>query len=121
VAFRRRSPDDVHQQALNSLIATSELRMIGPIRQECLSGISDANQYARLRDRLRAINDIPLETDDYELAASFFNTCRSKGIQGSHIDFLICAVADRLHLSIYTTDKDFDRYAAHIPIRRFNP
>ena len=28
-------------------------------------------------------------------AAKFFNVCRSKGIQGSNTDFLICAVAVR--------------------------
>ena len=40
----------------------------------------------------------------------------SKGIQGSHIDFLICSVAQNYNLSIYTADKDFISYASVLPI-----
>jgi predicted nucleic acid-binding protein len=121
LVIRRRAPDLVLRKAVEELIAQNAVEIIGPIRQECLSGAKDLNQYASFRTFLRGFPDLPLITDDYELAASFFNTCRSKGIQGSHIDFLICAVADRAKLQIFTTDLDFDRYAKLIPIRRFNP
>lgn len=53
---------------------------------------------------------------DYEEGALFHNRCRSKGIQGSNTDFLICAVASRLSMSILTTDRDFDAYANFLPI-----
>jgi len=33
------------------------------------------------------------------------------------IDLLICAIAYRHKLAIFTTDRDFDRYAKHLPIR----
>jgi predicted nucleic acid-binding protein len=118
LTLRRRAPDEVHQKSLAALIAAHRVRIIGPIRQECLSGIADPNHYASVRDHLRQFLDLALERDDHELAASFFNTCRSIGIRGSHTDFVICAVADRLGLSVYTTDADFDRYALHIPIKR---
>jgi hypothetical protein len=121
VAIRRRSPEIVHRRAVERLIADSGVRIIGPIRQECLSGVADPAQYAHLRDFFRTFPDIPLVRDDHELAASFYNTCRSHGVQGSHTDFLICAVAERLELKIYTTDADFNAYAAHIPIRRYRP
>jgi len=39
-----------------------------------------------------------------------------QGIQGSHIDFLICVVAARLKFKIFTTDKDFKFYSKHLPI-----
>ncbi|WP_407635910.1 PIN domain-containing protein [Sediminispirochaeta smaragdinae] len=51
---------------------------------------------------------------DYEKAAEFSNICRKNGIQGSHIDFLICAVACRNNMSIFTTDKDLQRYHEYI-------
>ncbi len=51
---------------------------------------------------------------DYELAAEFFNTCRSNGVQGSNTDFLICAAAANRNYSIFTTDKDFENFQAHI-------
>jgi predicted nucleic acid-binding protein len=45
--------------------------------------------------------------------------CRKKGIQGSHIDFLICAVAELHEMSIFTLDKDFIRYATVLPIKLY--
>ena len=44
------------------------------------------------------------------------NQCRRKGVQGSTIDFLICAVAALEELQILTTDSDFLRYTKHLPI-----
>ncbi len=69
--------------------------MLGAIRQEILSGIRAAEQFKKLRDSLRAFPDEPLQQDDYEEAASCFNRCRGKGVQGSNTDFLLCAVALR--------------------------
>ncbi len=53
---------------------------------------------------------------DYKSAAEYSNICRGKGIQGSHTDFLICAVSTRLKMQIYTSDQDFVRYSKHIPL-----
>ncbi len=63
-----------------------------------------------------AFPDIPLHTRDYE-DAHFFNQCRSRGVAGSPIDLLLCAVAHRRNLSIFTPDADFERYARHVPVR----
>jgi len=93
--------------------------MIGLIRQELLSGVKDAGQFDVLREHLRAFPDVPLDTADHEEAASYFNHCRSKGVQGSSIDFLICAVAARRGFAILTTDADFARYAQHLPIQLY--
>lgn len=41
---------------------------------------------------------------------------RAKGIQGTAIDLLICAVAIRHGMRIFTTDTDFDEFAKHLPI-----
>jgi predicted nucleic acid-binding protein len=37
-------------------------------------------------------------------------------VQGSNTDFLICAAAERRNLPILTTDADFRRFAAILPI-----
>jgi len=102
---------------LKELINENRAIIIGPIRQEILSGISNSVQYKKLKDKLKAFEDFSLSKGDYELAAEYFNLCRKKGIQGSHIDFLICAVASRNDMSIYTTDKDFDNYSKALKIR----
>lgn len=102
---------------LQELIEDGRIVLIGVVRQEVLSGIRHRKQYDTLRDKLRAFPNLPLSTQDYELAADFFNTCRQNGIQGSITDFLICAVASRREYAVLTTDKDFEHFSEHIPIR----
>lgn len=98
------------------LIKGHLVEILGPIRQEVLSGVRDEAQFERLRTHLAAFPDIPIEEEDYVTAARFFNLCRAKGIQGSNTDFLICAAAVRHKLEIFTTDGDFAHYARYIPI-----
>jgi len=101
---------------LRHLIREHRVDIIGPIRQEVLSGLRENAQFTKLERHLAAFPDLALIEDDYILAARFFNTCRRKGIQGSNTDFLICAVAVRRQISIYSTDRDFQRYSKHLPI-----
>ena len=96
---------------LVELIREGRVAMIGAIRQEILSGIRAAEQYRKLRDRLRAFSDEAVDQIDYEEAATCYNRCRAKGVQGSNTDFLICAVSIRRKLAILTTDKDFAGFA----------
>ncbi len=67
-------------------------------------------------DYLRSFPDLEIVTEDYENATQMSNACRRKGVQGSHTDFLICAVANRYDLAVFTTDGDFEFYKRHIPI-----
>ena len=99
-----------------NLILEHRVDIIGPIRQEVLSGLREDAQFEKLKKHLAAFPDLPLISDDYVTAAKFFNTCRAKGVQGSNTDFLICAVAVQRQLTIYTTDKDFPLLAKHLPI-----
>jgi predicted nucleic acid-binding protein len=96
---------------LVELIREGRVAMIGAIRQEILSGIRATEQYRTLRDRLRAFSDEALDEGDYEAAATCFNRCRAKGLQGSNTDFLICAVSMRRRLAILTIDNDFAGFA----------
>lgn len=118
---RHRSSQEPAALELADLIREGGASIMGPIRQELLSGVISEPQYETLRERLRAFPDLPLEADDYEEAASFFNRCRSRGIQGSNTDFLICAVAARRKLAILTTDADFVRFASALPIQLHPP
>jgi predicted nucleic acid-binding protein len=111
-----RSNDQVHSKHLAELIHEGRVEIIGPIRQEILSGIKSEKQFQKVKEHLQAFTDITLMTEDYIFAAEVFNKCRGKGIQGSHIDFLICAVALNYNLSIYTLDQDFISYASILPI-----
>jgi len=117
LALRRRErTDDPEVRELETLIRDGRVQLIGPIRQEILSGIARKAQFDRIRLSLAAFTDLLIEAEDYELAASYYNLCRSKGIQGSNTDFLICAVGARHQHEIYTTDADFERFARCLPI-----
>lgn len=117
IALRSESTKDVQiTEELTQLIDDNQVRIIGAIRQELLSGYSDKQSYERLRAKLKFFPNEPVLDVDYEAAAEYSNVCRAKGIQGSHIDFLICAVAIRAKLKIFTTDKDFGNYSKHLPI-----
>jgi predicted nucleic acid-binding protein len=96
--------------SLEELIRDGRARITGVIRQELLSGIREKDRFRKLRDYLRAFDDPRLETSDHEQAADMHNQCRSRGIAGSAIDFLICAMAQRRGWQIFTTDRDFERY-----------
>lgn len=112
VALRRkRGPEPTEVGELAELIQEGRVLMLGPIRQEILSGLRETKQFQKLRDHLQAFPDVALSERDFENAAECFNRCRARGVQGSNTDFLICAVALRLDASIFTTDEDFKHFA----------
>lgn len=126
LALRRSQVDlNVEQEALRrelaELIGEGRARLLGPIRQEILSGIKEAAQFERLREHLRAFPDDPLTVEDYEEAARCHGHCRRAGIAGSAIDFLLCSAALRRKWVIFTADEDFGRYAKQLPIRLHRP
>jgi predicted nucleic acid-binding protein len=109
--------EQARRTELEELISEGRVQIIGPIRQELLSGIREELYYRRVRDYLRAFDDEPLISEDFEEAASASNKCRAAGITGSPFDFLICAASMRHRWSIFTTDQDFTVYAQHLPLR----
>ena len=103
--------------SLQDLIQDGRARLIGPIRQELLSGIRETAQFEKLREQLRAFPDEALTTGDYEQAAHWSNECRRRGVLGSGVDFLICGVALARGWQVFTADADFRTYAKVIPIQ----
>jgi len=100
------------------LIRADVVEMLGSIRQELLSGAQPQERFAQLKEYLRFFPNLPLDEEDDENAAHYYNLCRRHGVQGTATDLLICAVAVRHGLRIFTTDTDFDAYAGHLPITR---
>lgn len=128
IALRRTSQtvNSTIIDALRELITEQRVCIIGAIRQEVLSGIKSEAQFIQLNDYMSAFSDIACETSDYCLAAKIFNELRTNGIQASHIDALICAMAKRHHLCIMTLDDDFYQYAKVLdlplyPLRENSP
>jgi predicted nucleic acid-binding protein len=113
-AYRRKKLTRVERlavDALGNLIARQQAWLIGPVRQEILTGFNEVGQFAEIRAVLRAFADVEIESVDFELGAELHNLCRRRGVQGSSTDFLICAMAVRREASVFTTDGDFTHYA----------
>ncbi len=125
LALRRsasRSPEDrILVDEFYELINETRVVLIGPVRQELLSGIPNYNQFTILKEKLQAFEDLSLKREAYEMAAEFYNTCRKAGVQGSQIDFLICSASVSAGIPIFTTDKDFSLYAKHIKLSLYHP
>lgn len=122
VGLRRRkrhlNPDElkVFYEWQRILIA-GDAAIIGPVRQEVLSGIVSHAEFEAVKRRLYPTHDLQISTDTYVLAAKFFNTCRSAGVAPGPIDMTICAAAHNHAVPIFTTDLDFVLYARHLPIK----
>jgi predicted nucleic acid-binding protein len=126
LALRRRS-HDLHPQEQQlvahwrMLVEARRAVLIGPIRQEILSGIRQEAHFEGIQLQLDAFPYLGVLPMDYDCAAGFYNQCCTKGIAASHVDLLICAVASRCRTPIFTTDKDFSRYAQNLPVQLYAP
>ena len=126
LALRRRSQSLSDQDRLLveewvRLVRSGEAVLIGPIRQEILSGIRAEKSFAAIQERLGDFRYLEISPSDYDQAARFFNVCRAHGITGTAIDLLICAMAHRFEIPIFKTDVDFQHYAPHVGIRLHGP
>jgi predicted nucleic acid-binding protein len=95
--------------SLTEAIKEGRVAIIGPIRQEVLSGIKDLTQFEKLRTALMAFSDADLTTPHYEEAARLFNICRSRGVGCGSTDILMCVVASQKRWTILTYDQGLMR------------
>lgn len=126
LVLRRTTPtlapaQEAARRALAALLEDDLVTMLGPIRQELLSGVRSAAQFDKLRERLAAWSDEPLSTADHVRAAELFNQCRRDGIAATGIDLLIAAVCERLGAQLLTLDGDFDHIAGVSELRLLAP
>jgi hypothetical protein len=89
---------------LAEAIRDGRVVIVGPVRQELLSGIKHVEQFEKLRAHLEAFADEPIVTADYVKAARLDNLCRSRGVQCGEVDILLCAVAMRNRWTLLTND-----------------
>lgn len=94
---------------LREAIEDRRAAIIGPIRQEILSGLKDQSQFRKIEGLLEPFRDEEIKAADYVDAARLFNLCRNRGIQCGPIDILLCAVAIRNRYAIMTYDQSFKR------------
>jgi predicted nucleic acid-binding protein len=124
LALRRRpkavsSAERALSHLLRDMIIDGHVILIGVVRQELLTGINDPDAFENIRQYLHDFDDFPPDADDYERAAAFANQCQAAGIAATTVDMLLCSLAAGRELPILTTDRDFDHYRQHLPIRLY--
>jgi predicted nucleic acid-binding protein len=118
LSLRRRSAASLkigEQQMVAQLrqaIQDGSAAIIGPIRQEILSGIRDKAHFAKTEGLLDSFVDEEIMASDYVEAARLYNLCRDHGVECGSLDILICAVAVRNHYDILTSDAGLERCIA---------
>ena len=120
-AFRRKGPKSEFVDELQNLIQEGRIQMIGVIRMEILCGIRREKMFETLKEKLEAFPDGHLDSEVFVTAARLLNLCRSKGIQGSNNDLIICACSMLWKRPILSKDKDFLGYREIIPIELAEP
>ena len=124
ISFRWRTQDlnadEVRlKNALGELAEEGKALLIGPVKQELLSGLREHSQFNRMLRILQPFPDVDITTSDYESAARMSNLCTSRGVANTSVDMLICAVSVASGVPILTTDRYFLRYVRVLPIRLF--
>ncbi len=115
LSLRRRSAASLkisEQQMVTQLRGTIQdgnALIVGPIRQEILSGIRDKAHFARTQGLLDPFRDEEITASDYVEAARLFNLCQDRGVQCGAVDTLLCAVAVRNRYGILTCDRGLER------------
>jgi predicted nucleic acid-binding protein len=115
LALRRRNASRLNLEEqrlaseLRAAIQVSNAAIIGPVRQEILSGIRDRAQFQRALGLLEPFADEEMIPEDFVEAARLFNLCRDHGVHCGPVDILICAVAARLGYGILSNDTGLAR------------
>ena len=78
LALRRVTPQsDQWTDELSTLVEAKSAFLIGPIRQELLSGIRENGSLKMYGKGYEAFPDLAIEETDYESGADFYNRCRA--------------------------------------------
>ena len=94
---------------LRDAIQDRRVAIIGPIRQEVLSGVKHEAQFQKLLAALEGFPDVQLYEHHFEEAARLFNLCQGKGVACGSTDILICAVAILEGFDLLTSDQGLRR------------
>ncbi len=118
--FRRNKQEDQKLRSnLEMLMQENRISMIGPVRQEILTGIKDYSKFLLLKEYLQAFEDEPITTEAYEYGAQIANECTKNGIAISSVDAIIVSMIVMHRFEIYTNDQDFMRYKGIVKFTQY--
>lgn len=119
LALARHTPSDAPAVAtLRRLIeGGDDVLLPGVVLQELLQGLRSETSAERLRKVLAPFELVAGDVEDFARAAALFRECKAKGVGVATIDALIAAIAIARDAALLTTDADFARMAAFVPLR----
>lgn len=111
-------PSSPEKAAVDALLDTDQVALLGPILAEVLLGFRRKDQADWVASRLQLAHYVESGWDDWRAAAELGRDLAAKGHKLPLTDLLVAAVTRRCHAWVYTTDPHFDL----IPdLKRFRP
>ncbi len=111
-------PSSPEKQAVDELLDSDRVALVGPILAEVLVGFRRRDQADWVASRLRMAHYVEADWNDWRAAADLGRDLAAKGNKLPLTDLLVAIVAGRLRAWIYTSDPHFDL----VPnLKRFQP
>ena len=111
-------PGSPEKAAVDDLLDSDRVALVGPILAEVLLGFQRKDQADWVASRLRMAQYVEATWNDWRAAADLGRDLAAKGYKLPLTDLLVAGIARRCQAWIYTTDPHFDV----IPeLKRFRP
>jgi predicted nucleic acid-binding protein len=110
--------DSKEKAAVDELLDSDRIVLIGPILSEILVGFRRKEQADWAASRLRMAHFIESDWDDWRATADLGRQLAAKGIKLPLTDLLVAVVAQRHDCAIYTSDPHFDLIPS---LKRYRP
>lgn len=101
-------PASVEKGAVDALIDSDRVALVGPVVAEILLGFRRKDQADWVASRLRMAHFQDTGWDDWQVAADMGRDLASKGHKIPLTDLLLATAALRCNAWLYTTDPHFD-------------
>jgi predicted nucleic acid-binding protein len=111
-------PTSPEKVAVDNLLDSDRVALLGPIVAEVLLGFRRKDQADWVASRLQLAHYIEAGWDDWRAAADLGRDLAANGHKLPLTDLLVATVAVRCHAWVYTTDPHFDFIPA---LKRFSP
>ena len=111
-------PGSVAKHAVDELIDSDRVALVGPILTEVLLGFRREDQARWVSSRLQLAHFGELSVEDWQAAASLGRRLAGNGHKLPISDLVIAVIAQRLNAFVYTTDPHFDLIS---DLKRYRP
>jgi predicted nucleic acid-binding protein len=113
----RKSPLAPVRDEVDHLLAENRVATVPMIRLELLGGTKSASEFERLRSRLDALRQIPIDETNWEIAAELSFKLRQRGKVIPYTDMLIGSAAILANVLLLHADRHFDLMAEDTDLR----